>query len=124
MLRLIRVAQRKVKVAASTQDCEAGWNVKTASYGKRKSAYGFKAHLNVDGDGCSKVSFHNSNCFTELLSDDESVVYADSVYRSKKHEGWLGKRGIESRVIKRACRDQALTAKGALIACIPVFAVQ
>jgi len=108
---------KKRKDGSSAQDCEADWNVKTASDGKRKSTYGFKARLNVDEDGFikatdySKGSLHDSNCFTELLSGDESAVYADSAYRSKKHEDWLAKRGIESRVIKRAYRGRALTAE-------------
>ena len=34
-----------------TQDLEAGWNVKAGSDGKRKSTYGYKAHMNVDEDG-------------------------------------------------------------------------
>ena len=105
----------KRKDGGSTQDPDADWNVKAGSDGKRKSTYGFKAHINVDEDGFikatdySKGSLHDSNCLTELLSGDESAVYADSAYRSKAHEDWLSKRGIESRVIKRAYRGRPLT---------------
>jgi len=105
----------KRKDGSSTQDPEADWNVKAGSDGKRKSTYGYKAHINVDEDGFikatdySKGSLHDSNCFTELLSGDESAVYADSAYLSKEHEDWLSKRGIESRVIKRAYRGRPLT---------------
>ena len=105
----------KRKSGGATQDPEADWNVKAGSDGKRKSTYGFKAHINVDEDGLikaidfSKGSLHDSNCFTELLSGDESAVYADSAYRSKAHEEWLFKRGIASRVIKRAYRGRPLT---------------
>lgn len=105
----------KRKDGSSTQDPEADWNVKVGSDGKRKSTYGFKAHINVDEDGLikatdfSKGSLHDSNCFTELLSGDESAVYADSAYLSSKHEDWLSTRGIESRVIKRAYRGRPLT---------------
>ena len=38
----------KGKDGGSTQDPDADWNVKNGSDGKRKSTYGFKAHLNVD----------------------------------------------------------------------------
>lgn len=105
----------KRKDGGSTQDPEADWNVKAGSDGKRKSTYGFKAHINVDEDGIikatdfSKGSLHDSNCFTELLSGDESAAYADSAYLSNAHEDWLSKRGIESRVIKRAYRGRPLT---------------
>lgn len=42
------------------------------------------------------------------MSGDESAVYADSAYRSKKHEDWLVERGIESCVTKRAYRGRPL----------------
>jgi len=99
----------------STQDPEADWNVKTASDGKRKSTYGFKAHINVDEDGLIKAtdyssgSLHDSNHFTDLLSGKESATYADSAYRSEAHDKWLSRRGIKNRVIKRAYRNRPLS---------------
>ena len=38
----------KNKQGETTQDPEANWNVKAGSDGKRKSTYGYKAHMNVD----------------------------------------------------------------------------
>lgn len=107
----------KDKNGESTQDQEAGWNVKAGSDGKRKSTYGFKAHLNVDEDGfIKKILFtagnvHDSTCFTELLSGDETAAYADSAYPSQKHNDWLEERGIANRLIKRAYRNRPLTAE-------------
>jgi IS5 family transposase len=46
----------KTKNGGSTQDPDADWNVKAGSDGKRKSTYGFKAHLNVDEDGLIKAT--------------------------------------------------------------------
>jgi len=105
----------KDKRGRSTQDPEAAWNVKAGSDGKRKSTYGYKAHINVDEDGFIKSTdytpgnVHDSNCFTELLSGDESSVYADSAYASQKHEDWLAARSIDNRIIKRAYRNRALS---------------
>lgn len=105
------------KNGESTQDPEADWNVKAGSDGKRKSTYGFKAHLNVDEDGfIKKICFtagnvHDSTCFTELLSGDETAAYADSAYPSQKHDDWLEERGIANRLIKRAYRNRPLTAE-------------
>ena len=105
----------KRKDGSNTQDDEAGWNVKAGSDGKRKSTYGFKAHLNVDEDGLIKAtdyssgSSHDSNHFTELLSGNESAVYADSAYQSETHGQWLSKRGIASRLTKRAYRNRPLS---------------
>jgi IS5 family transposase len=62
----------KDKHGNSTQDPEAGHNVKQGSDGKRKTTYGFKAHINVDKDGFIKAiaftagNVHDSNRFTEL----------------------------------------------------------
>ncbi len=105
----------KDKRGNSTQDPEANWNVKAGSDGKRKSTYGFKAHINVDEDGFIKGSdftagnVHDSNCFIDLLEDDESAVYADSAYCSKKHDERLAENEIENRLTKRAYRNRALT---------------
>jgi transposase, IS5 family len=107
----------KGKDGHSTQDVEAGWNVKAGSDGKRKSTYGYKAHINVEEDGLIKSTdytaghVHDSNCFTDLLSGDESAAYADSAYRSKRHADWLAERHIENRIIKRAYRNKPLTEK-------------
>jgi len=107
----------KDKKGHSTQDVDAGWNVKAGSDGKRKSTYGYKAHINVEEDGLIKSTdytaghVHDSNCFTGLLSGDESAVYADSAYRSQSHDDWLAKRQIKNRIIKRAYRNKPLTEK-------------
>lgn len=107
----------KRKDGSSTRDSEADWNVKNGSDGKRKSTYGFKAHLNVDEDGLIKStdyssgSSHDSNHFTELLSGDESAAYADSAYQSEKHDQWLSERNIDNRLTKRAYRNRPLSEK-------------
>lgn len=107
----------KRKDGRSTQDPEAGWTVKNGSDGKRKSTYGFKAHLNVDEDGLIKAtdyssgSSHDSNHFTELLSGDESAAYADSAYQSEKHDQWLSERDIDNRLTRRAYRNRPLSEK-------------
>ena len=100
---------------SSTQDSEAGWNIKTASDGKRKSTYGFKAHLNLEEDGFIKTTdytagnVHDSNCFIDLLSGNESAAYADSAYVSEAHDDWLNERRIDNRLIRRAYRNRPLT---------------
>jgi IS5 family transposase len=104
----------KDKDGNSTQDPGAGWNVKAGSDGKRKSTYGYKAHINVDEDGFIKATdytagnVHDSKCFTDMLSGDESSVYADSAYLSRAHNDWLCEREIENRIIKRAYRSRPL----------------
>jgi IS5 family transposase len=107
----------KNKAGDSTQDPEAHWNVKAGSDGKRKSTYGYKAHVNVDEDGFIKSTdytagnVHDSNCFKGLLSGDESAAYADSAYQSRAHKEWLAERKIDNRIIKRAYRNNPLDKK-------------
>ena len=107
----------KGKDGKNTQDTDASWNVKVASDGKRKSTYGFKAHLNVDEDGFiqktdySTGSIHDSNYFTSLLTGNESAAYADSAYKSEEHDIYLAKNHIGNRIIKRAYRNKPLTEK-------------
>jgi len=105
----------KRKDGSNTQDPEAAWNVKAGSDGKRKSTYGFKAHINVEEDGLIKAvdytagNVHDSNCFIDLLSGTESSAYADSAYPSEEHNHWLSEHRIDNRLIRRAYRNRPLT---------------
>ena len=99
----------------NTQDTEASYNVKTASDGKRKTTYGFKAHLNVDEDGFIKSqvlttgSLHDSQVFEQLLTGNEKVLYSDSAYKSEKHDLLLKEQNIQNQVLHRAYRNSPLT---------------
>lgn len=99
----------------STQDPEADWNVKSGSDGKRKSTYGFKGHINVDEDGFIKETdftagnIHDSQCFEELLTGNEEVIYADSAYQSQAHSDIMEEKAIKNCIIKRAYRNRPLT---------------
>ena len=98
-----------------TQDPEAGYNVKTASDGKRKTTYGFKAHMNVDEDGFilseefTPGHTHDSQVFETLLTGQEKAVYADSAYKSDKHDQLLKKKGIQNGLLHRAYRNTPLS---------------
>jgi len=99
----------------NTQDKDASYNVKTASDGKRKTTYGFKAHANVDEDGfilsqtLTTGSLHDSNVFEDLLTGSEEAVYADSAYKSQKHDQLLKSKDIQNRILHRAYRNKPLT---------------
>lgn len=99
----------------NTQDKDATYNVKTASDGKQKTTYGFKAHINVDEDGFinSQVlttgSLHGSNVFEQLFTGIEEAVYADSAYKSQKHDQLLEDKDIQNNLLERAYRNNPLT---------------
>ena len=101
---------------SSTQDKEAGYNVKTSSDGKRKTTYGFfKAHIAVEEDGFIKAgvftagNMHDSQCLAPLLSGTETAVYADSAYKSEKHDALLATQGSKNCILERAYRNTPLT---------------
>ena len=97
------------------QDAEAGYNVKASSDGKQKTTYGFKAHIAVEEDGFIKAtgftsgSVHDSNCLVPLLSGTEAAVYADSAYKSEKHDALLAAHGSKNCILERAYRNTPLT---------------
>ncbi len=99
----------------NTQDKEAGYNVKASSDGKQKTTYGFKAHIAVEEDGFIKAStftagnIHDSQCLAPLLSGGESAVYADSAYKSEKHDALLAAHGSKNCILERAYRNMPLT---------------
>ena len=99
----------------STQDKEAGYNVKTSSDGKRKTTYGYKAHIAVEEDGFIKATafssgnVHDSKCLVPLLSGTESAVYADSAYKSEPHDVLLAALGSKNCILERAYRNMPLT---------------
>jgi transposase, IS5 family len=105
----------KDKKGNSTQDPEADYNVKNGSDGKRKTTYGFKAHINTDEDGFIKDAVitagnvHDSNIFECLLTGTEKEAYADSAYKSKKHDSMLKEKHIKNQVLERAYRNKPLS---------------
>lgn len=105
----------KGKDGENTQDQEAAYNVKNGSDGKRKTTYGFKAHINVEEDGYIKRyefsagNVHDSQVFDRLLTGNEKEAYADSAYKSKAHDELLNKAHINNRILQRAYRNNPLT---------------
>ena len=79
------------QVRGKTKDAEAGWCVKKNSRGKEDATYGYKVHSNCDEDGfilkqeVTAGNVYDGNKRSDLLTGEESQLYADSVYDS--HEG-------------------------------------
>jgi IS5 family transposase len=100
---------KKDKNGDNTQDPEAAYNLKQGSDGK------IKTYANVDEDGFLKTydytagNVHASNVFETLLTGNEKEVYADSAYKSSKHDALLKNKGTRNRVLERAFRNKALT---------------
>ena len=76
--------------------------------------FGYKIHVAVEEDGFIKATAysagneHDSLFLAELLSGNESAVYADSAYKSAKHDEMLAKMGIKNCILERAYRNKPL----------------
>jgi len=98
-----------------TKDPEAGWCVKKNAKGKQTATYGYKMHANCDEDGfilrqeVTSGEVYDGSMRKDLLTGDESQLYADSVYDSKEGRADLAERGIENRVQRKGCRHKKLT---------------
>jgi len=103
---------KKNKSGQSTQDPEADYTSKRCTNGQVKTTYGYKAHIQVEEDGfIQALSYgpaneHDSLYLSEVIFDDASLVYADSAYKSKRHDRLLGER---NRILYRAYRNKPLT---------------
>ena len=107
-----RAAQRRQK------DTDARWTKKND-----ETHYGYKNHLNADAATkliqdyvVTPANVHDSQVFEDLLdtgtSDAEGhkrPVYADSAYRSEKHENHLAAQGVDSQIHEKGTRTVPLT---------------
>lgn len=102
------------QVKGETKDSQAGWCVKKDSRGHERSTYGYKVHSNCDEDGfilkqeVTPGNVYDGNKREDLLTGEESQLYADSIYDSKEGRAELERRGVENRVQRKGCRYKKL----------------
>ncbi len=76
--------------------------------------------MNVDEDGfiknqqLSAGNTHDSQVFEVLLTGTEKDVYADSAYKSEKHDKLLASKGIKNKLLERSYRNKAARMKSRL----------
>jgi hypothetical protein len=56
-------------------------------------------------------NIHDANCFTGILSGNETAACVDSAYQNQTHNKWLKGRYIENRAIMPAYLDKPLDKK-------------
>lgn len=97
---------------ARQKDPDARWTKKHGT-----SHYGYKNHLSIDRRHklirryrVTHAAVHDSQVFEELLASDNTAsgVWADSAYRSKEIEATIKKRGLRSRIHRKASRNRPL----------------
>ena len=95
----------------SEKDPDADW---TYSGRGSRTHFGYKAHVGVDaGTGLvrkaelTSAKVYESEVADNLVSGDESAVYADRAYESKRRRKWLRSLGIKDRIMHRSHKHQS-----------------
>lgn len=88
------------------KDTDARWTKKND-----ETHYGYKDHVKVDADSkiitdyaTTSANVHDSNEFTDFLTEEDNVVYADSAYVGKEIPDH-----VENRVCEKGYRGKPLT---------------
>jgi len=88
------------------KDTDARWTKKND-----ETHYGYKDHVKVDADSkiimdyaTTSANVHDSNEFTDFLTEEDRVVYADSAYVGKEIPNY-----VENRVCEKGYRNNPLT---------------
>lgn len=101
----------KNKNKLSQKDCDARWVTKY-----KTKEFGYKDHVSVDQKTKVITSYtvtasstHDSQAIKELINEDDTILYADSAYKSQEIEDYLKENNVKSKIINRAYRNKALT---------------
>ena len=94
----------------SQKDTDARWMTKN-----NERHYGYKNHINADAKtkivttySVSSASPHDSTELENLVNEDDTVLYADSAYRSEKIEQYLQTKECKSHVHEKGYRNNPL----------------
>jgi IS5 family transposase len=94
----------------SQKDTDARWMTKN-----NERHYGYKNHVNADAKtkivttySVSSAAPHDSTELESLVNEEDTVLYADSAYRSKKIEAYLEDKKCKSHVHEKGYRNNPL----------------
>jgi IS5 family transposase len=83
-----------------------------------KTRYGYKGHIGVDADSTiihsvefTPANVHDSTMFNELITEQETIIYADKGYAKKQRTRALRNKGIRSGILDKGYRNTPLTRK-------------
>ena len=92
------------------KDCDARWTKKN-----NQSVYGYKDHINSDQKTklitkytVTSASTHDSQAVKDIIDQSDSIMYADSAYKSEEIDTYLKKSKVKPKVIKRKYRNTPL----------------
>jgi IS5 family transposase len=100
----------KNRAKLSQKDTDARWMTKN-----NERHYGYKNHVNADAKtkivtaySVSSASPHDSTELENLVNENDTVLYADSAYRSEKIEKYLEDKKCKSHVHEKGYRNNPL----------------
>jgi len=92
------------------KDCDARWTKKN-----NQTEYGYKDHVNSDQKTkiitkytVTSASTHDSQVVKDIVDESDSILYADSAYKSEEIDAYLKEKRIKEKVIKRKYRNKPL----------------
>ena len=112
---LVESSRKRPEVKAVAEgrapDAEA-----TYTRDKRRSYYGYKAHVSSDGEHqlirtalITTASAQESHYLERIAPTDTEEIYGDKAYDTKANKAWLRKRGIRSRLMKKGAHHIKLS---------------
>lgn len=94
----------------SQKDTDARWAIKN-----NERHYGYKNHVKVDADSkiiteytATSANVHDSQVLSELITDEDKILYADSAYTGEELHAKLPKT-LEIKVHEKGYRSKPLT---------------
>lgn len=100
-------AQHKLR----QKDTDARWATKN-----RERHYGYKNHVKVDQKSklidrytVTDAAVHDSQAMNDLITDDDSTMYADSAYTGDPITKALATKGIKNQICEKGFRNHPLT---------------
>ncbi|WP_244951131.1 IS5 family transposase [Treponema phagedenis] len=93
------------------KDCDARWTQKN-----KQSFFGYKNHAKVDAKSklivkatVPPANVHDSQELKNLITKEDTIIYADSAYIGEKIEKVLKQKNIENQICERGARGRELT---------------
>ena len=94
----------------SQKDCDAKWTKKN-----NQTEYGYKDHVNADQKTkiitkytVTSASVHDSQAVEDIVDGSDTILYADSAYKSEEIEAHLKENKVKPKIIKRKYRNKPL----------------
>ena len=109
------IVDATIKQAQATPGSERDPDA-TFTMRRGKTHYGYKGHIGVDAETniihsveFTPANVHDSTMFNELITEEETIIYADKGYAQQQRTLTLKEKGIRSGILDKGYRNTPLT---------------